>query len=259
MFALSPFSRQFVQSQQGRVKYFLLVTMKLKSRLDGDVDVVGDTVDRANAVLQEYYVAGRGMRSYFKNDIKMDLLLSGHFVTSTSSPPYRIINLWKMRNFGTIPQMMAKLANPPQHMPLYGHLDSLVEEEIQDGMGGYPPEVNFPSPPAPGKVLYYVMMEFRPQSEDLSLFGVQAKAYGGPESGQFVRLASTLSMTGRLNRIIQFWAFEADRPTSLEHLQSLVSSEFEGLGWNDKRFNPRPPIFLIPTPYDNAAGKSRAT
>src|ERR1039457_2299893 len=132
MFALSSFNRQFAQSKRGRAKYFLLVEMKLKSRLEGDVPVIGNTVEQANAVLQDFHIAGRGMRGYFKHYIGMDLVLSGQILTETSSPPFRIVNLWKMKDFQTIPQMMSKFANPPRHMPQYGHLDSLVDGKIQD-------------------------------------------------------------------------------------------------------------------------------
>lgn len=232
--------------------FVLYVTMDLKRTLDRR-DVlnpleVGNGEITAAHVRQGFVHLAKLVRPEFEANTKLSLILSGEVI---GSEPTRFVNLWDIGLPNQVPEMMEILGAPPDKSQLYGHLDYLVEEEAQDILRVFPVQKADVDPPASGNRLYYVMLSHQPASVDLYRFHVYFRAYREPLNPKGFKLVSSMiSVTGILNRIIQFWSVEVPESTTADDLRNIVKEAFESLPWRDEIFVPSEPVILAPSEWD---------
>ncbi len=200
------------------------------------------------------------LRPEFEKLTKFTLILSGVVV---GAAPYRYVNLWDIGTPNDVPRMMEGLATPEDKSQLYGYLDYLVQEEAQDVLRVFPSGLSKVEPPAEGKRLYYVLLPHQPSTVNLWTFNVYFKGYPEPlpTPGKFKLISSTISVTGVLNRILQFWSLEVDASYGVDKVRELVKQAFGSLPWrnpDDERFNAEEAVVMRPTSWDDAYYASRS-
>ncbi|MEY2935126.1 MAG: hypothetical protein RL033_5875 [Pseudomonadota bacterium] len=239
--------------------FLMCVTMNLKTTLDrGDFlnPLDGPRTPGAPISPAEVRAAfvrfAKELRPEFEAKTKFKLILSGEIIGST---PHQFINLWDIATPDDVPKMMEILAMPEDKSQLYGYLDYLVEEEKQEVTRVFPLGLAKVTPPAPGKRLYYVMLPHQPPTVELYRFQVYFSAYPEPlkGAGNFKLITSTISVTGTLNRIVQFWSVEVDQATTVEEVRNLVQKAFAPLPWrsDDDVFKAEAAILLNPSDWDD--------
>ncbi|MEY4546507.1 MAG: hypothetical protein RL685_2702 [Pseudomonadota bacterium] len=239
--------------------FLMCVTMNLKTTLDrGDFlnpldgpRTPGAAISAAE-VRSAFVRFAKELRPEFEAKTKFTLILSGEILGST---PHQFINLWDIATPDDVPKMMEILGMPEDKSQLYGYLDYLVEEERQEVTRVFPLGLAKVTPPAPGKRLYYIMLPHQPPTVELYRFQVYFRAYPEPlkGAGNFKLITSTISVTGTLNRIVQFWSVEVDQAATVDEVRELVQKAFAPLPWrsDDEIFRAEAAILLRPSDWDD--------
>jgi len=239
--------------------FLMCVTMELKETLDRRDFLNPVTPPRsgaisANDVRANFLRLAKTLRPEFEVKTQFRLVLSGEIMSN--GPPYRFINLWDIETPSDVPRMMEILALPADKSQTYGHLDYLVQEETQNISRVFPAGQAQVSSPSPGKRLYYVLLGHQPPTVELYRFRVFFAAYSQPmpvAGASFKLITSSISITGVLNRIEQFWSVEVDAGVMPDEVRQLVKNAFGSLPWRNPVggvFNAEDAIILRPTEWD---------
>lgn len=238
-------------------EFNLLVVMRLKPDGHGRRNAASAAPQPSNR--DEFRRLGTELRPMFEKLVGFHLFLSGEVVKGDvpldviRGPEPQFVNLWTMGSPGQIPSMMSKLLYPPDKTALYGQLDELVLQEVQDAMRVYPVLNRVPQA-RPGKKLFYALLTLLPESSDMAAFYANfaiATDEVMKSKASFQPLISSFSMTGLLNRIVQFWSLEVDAAADDGKSVAAIEAEIDKLtGWYSEHFRRQPPAILKPTPWD---------